>query len=138
MNTLPATVEISDSFILDENIKRVNTFSIFHEKGFSSSSKLSISWVDAEAVEDEVDLVDGDEAILNWVVGLEGVEKLGGFVVYGASSLGGDSTSHWWKQWLLSSLARFHTNDNAKRSVCASSLFGLYMNAKKLRCFLGG
>ena len=103
-----------------------------------SSSKPSISWVDVEAVEDEVDLVDGDEAILNQVVGLEGVEKLGGFVVSGASSLGGDSTSHWWKQWLLSSLARFHTNDNAKRSVSASGLFGLYMNGKKLRCFLGG
>ena len=42
-----------------------------------------------------MDLVDGDEAILNRVVGLEGVEKLGGFVVSGASSLGGDSTSHW-------------------------------------------
>ena len=42
-----------------------------------------------------MDLVDGDEAILNWVVGLEGVEKLGGFVVSRASSLGGDSTSHW-------------------------------------------
>ena len=92
-------VEISYSFILDENIKRVNTFSIFHEKGFSSSSKPSISCVDgalhAEAVEDDVDLVDGDEAILNRVVGLEGIEKLGSFVVSGASSLGGDSTSHW-------------------------------------------
>ena len=42
-----------------------------------------------------MDLVDGDEAILNRVVGLEGVEKLGGFVVSGASSLGGDSTSYW-------------------------------------------
>ena len=34
-----------------------------------------------------MDLVDGDEAILNRVVGLEGVEKLGGFVVSGTSSL---------------------------------------------------
>ena len=41
-----------------------------------------------------MDLVDEDEAILNWVVGLEGVEKLGGFIVSGASNLGGDSTSH--------------------------------------------
>ena len=36
-----------------------------------------------------MDLVDEDEAILNWVVGLEGVEKLGGFIVSRASNLGG-------------------------------------------------
>ena len=42
-----------------------------------------------------MDLVNRDEAILNRIVELEGVEKLGGSVVSGASSLGGDSTSHW-------------------------------------------
>ena len=137
MNTLLAIVEILDSFILDENIKRVNTFLVLHEKGFSSSSESSRSWVEGtlhdEAVEDEVDLVNGDEAILNRVVELEGVEKLGGSVVSGTSSLWGVSTSHQWKQWLLSSLARFHTNNNAKRSVSVSGLFGFYMDAKKVQ-----
>nr|POE84142.1 hypothetical protein CFP56_40017 [Quercus suber] len=46
-----------------------------------------------EAVEDEVDLVEGDEAILNWVVELEGIEVLEGSIVSGASILGGNSTS---------------------------------------------
>ena len=73
------------------------------------------------------------EAILNRVVELEGVEKLGGSVVSGSSSLWGVSTSHQWKQWLLSSLARFHTNNNAKRSVSVSGLFGFYMDAKKVQ-----
>ena len=40
-----------------------------------------------------MDLVDGDEAILNWVVQLKGIEELGGSVVSVTSSLGGDSTS---------------------------------------------
>lgn len=60
-----------------------------------------------------VDLINGNEDIPNWVVEPERIEELGGTVVPGASSLGG----------LLSSLARFHTNDNAKRSVSAFGLF---------------
>ena len=40
-----------------------------------------------------MDLDDGDEAILNWVVEPKGIEELGGSVVSVTSSLGGDSTS---------------------------------------------
>ena len=47
----------------------------------------------AKVVEEEVDLVDGDEAILNWVVQLKGIEELGGSIVSVTSNLGGDSTS---------------------------------------------
>ena len=46
-----------------------------------------------EAVEDEVDLVEVDEAILNRVVELESVEVPEASIVSGTSILGGNSTS---------------------------------------------